>query len=154
MKNLVTRRQALWLRELGFNEPTLAVMLRLSIEDDFNKLLDFNRVDDYNASWQSLSVPTVDEAIDWLRRKFNVVIADKTIPFVDPKACKIMFAYLVKWCNLRDGWNGRVIIGYGDWSYNPYAAKRNAITIALRWLIKRRSAATGQQKVSNIKVEK
>jgi len=89
-----------------------------------------------------IPVPTVDEAIDWLRKKYNVVIYDHVPPFVDPKDDKhrIMYAYDVKYCNRRDGWNGRVIISHAECcSYDIYAAKRMAITKAIRWIKKNKN---------------
>lgn len=89
------------------------------------------------------SVPTVDQAIDWIREKYNVVIYDHVPPFVDPQDNKhrIMYTYDVKYCNRRDGWNGRVIISHAECcSYNIYAAKRMAITKAIRWIKKNKTS--------------
>ena len=86
-----------------------------------------------------IPAPTVDEAIDWLRKKYNVVIYDHVPPFVDPKDDKhrIVYTYDVKYCNRRDGWNGRVIISHAECcSYDIYAAKRMAIAKAIRWIKK------------------
>lgn len=144
LKNLVTRRQALLLKELGYDEICANYMCRVSKEDDFDIIVRELKCDNFNSQWFTLSLPTVDEAIDWLRRTFRIVVADKTIPYVCPDKHKIMYGYTIKWCNLRDGWNGRVIIGNSIWSYDCYAAKRDAISRALRWLNKRGSTATGQ----------
>lgn len=144
MSNLVTQNQALKLRELGFNDVVSSYMSRLSTEDKFSFSTSNVKCGNFNERWYTLSMPTTDEAIDWLRKKFNVVIANKAIPFVDPKTKKIVYGYVVKWCNLRDGWNGREIIGYSIWSADINASKRSAITLAIKWLKKRGSTATGQ----------
>ena len=62
--SLITRMQAQTLKELGFKEITLYC---------YSKGLR-----------HEVSVPTTDEAIDWLRRKYNIIIYNKIEPFVDP----------------------------------------------------------------------
>lgn len=123
MKNrLVTVRQALLMAQLGFNEKTACTAPKKS-----GKSVWINPL---------LYVPTVDEAIDWIRRKFNIVIYDSFEPFVDPtdKNGHITYGYSVKFCDTKFGWNGRIYIGRGRNSYNVYAAKRNAIVIALKYI--------------------
>lgn len=85
-----------------------------------------------------LIVPSVDEAIDFLRRKYDVTIYSSAAPFVDP-CCKqkILYGFSVKFCNRKWGWNMREFLGKTKWSSDIYAAKRMAITIALRYLIKK-----------------
>lgn len=80
---------------------------------------------------------TVDDAIDWLRRKYNIVIYNTIEPFVDPVSNKILYRMSVKQCNLRDGWNGRIYIGESKLTSNIYAAKRQAVSIAIRWIKKK-----------------
>lgn len=80
--------------------------------------------------------PSVDEAIDWLRRKYSIVIYEVAEPFVSPATNKIEFSYGVKLCNTQWGWNARKILGQTKWGSNPYSLKRKAITIALDWLKK------------------
>lgn len=80
----------------------------------------------------------VDEVIDWLRRKHHIVIYDKIEPFVDPKTNAILYRMAVKKCNLRDGWNGRIYIGESRLTKNIYAAKREAIWLAIRWIKKKK----------------
>lgn len=77
-----------------------------------------------------------DDAIDYLRKKFNVVIYNSIEPFVDPTSKKILYRYSVKYCNLRDGWNGRIYIGESTLTKNIYSAKRQAIWLAIRWIKK------------------
>ena len=111
--SLVTKKQSQALKELGFNEPTL-----------------------YVSGW--VSVPTVDEAIDWLRRKYNIVIYNKIEPFVDPTDDthkKILFKYGVKLCDTHHlGSNGRVDIGNTRLNTNVYSLKREAISIAIKYI--------------------
>lgn len=85
-----------------------------------------------------ISAPTVDEAIDWLRRKYNIHIYTCIEPFVDPQDANgsVLYRYGVKWCDRRNGWNGRLVIGKTNMSKNPYSLKRQAITFALRWITK------------------
>ena len=87
------------------------------------------------------SVPTVDQAIDWIREKYDVIVFNHVAPYVDPrdKKNRIAYIYNVKYCNRKSGWNGRVHISYGKCaSYNIYAAKRMAIMEAIRWIKKNR----------------
>mgnify|MGYP006916054875 CR=1 FL=1 len=112
MSKVVTVKQALALKYLGFNEPCIGYHL-----------------------------PTVDEAIDWLRRKFHVIVYDATEPFVDPIKKHILYAYRVKYCNVRWGWNQREQIGCSKRSKDSYAAKRTAIWIAIRYIIKTKKNA-------------
>ena len=80
--------------------------------------------------------PTVDEAIDFIRRKYNVIIYNAMEPFVDPTAKKpaILFRYKIKWCNLRDGWNGRCYIGSTELTKYPNTGKKTALRIAIKWI--------------------
>ena len=111
--SLVTKTQALALKELGFNEITL-----------------------YARGY--LSVPTVDEAIDWLRRKYNIVVYNKIEPFVDPvddTHKTILFKYGVKRCDINHlGWNGRIDLGTTRLAKNVYSLKRESINIALKYI--------------------
>lgn len=89
------------------------------------------------------SVPTVDQAIDWLRRKYNIVIYNAIEPFVDPiKKPRILYRYSVKKCNLRDGWNGRKYIGESKLVENIYSAKRQAIMLAIRYIKSQKDGKT------------
>lgn len=84
-----------------------------------------------------LKRPSVDEIIDYLRDKYNIVIYNKMAPFVSPTAKKIIYCFEVKWCNLRDGWNGREVIGKSEYTHDINHAKRQAIDIALAYLKQR-----------------
>ena len=128
--NLVTTKQAQELKALGFREK---VSMRAGIKTGVtypSQPYDHNRF----KSW--VSVPTVDEAVDWLRRKYNVHIYTSIPPFVDPtdSTNPILYRYAVKFCNKRDGWNGRVRIGETNLSENIYSLKRQAIWLAIRWI--------------------
>lgn len=88
-----------------------------------------------------IPAPTVDQAIDWIREKYDVIVFNHVAPYVDPrdKKNRIAYIYNVKYCNRKNGWNGRVHISYGKCaSYNIYAAKRMAIMEAIRWIKKNR----------------
>lgn len=133
MNKYVTRVQAEKLKALGFNEPTNRYYENGKIAKGISC-----------ANWNGLffilriSAPTVDEAIDWLRRKYNIHIYTCIEPFVDPNDSKgsVLYRYGVKWCDRRNGWNGRLVIGKTNLSKNPYSLKRQAITFALRWIVK------------------
>jgi hypothetical protein len=125
---LVSQTIAEAFKELGFREYCECVK---STKTKFGGIHDFARF------------PTVDQAIDWLRRKFNVIIYNAIEPFVDPtvKKPRILYRYSVKWCNLRDGWNGRKYIGESKLIENPYVAKRQAIMIAIRYIKKKQKCS-------------
>lgn len=89
---------------------------------------------------------TVDDVIDWMRKKYNIVIYNAIEPFVDPFSHKILYRMSVKYCNVRDGWNGRIYIGESRLTNNIYAAKREAIAIAIRWIKKQQKNAKKRRK--------
>ena len=109
---------------------------------------------------------SVDETIDFLRKKFHIIIYNKAAPFVDPVTNSfIYYGFKVKFCNVGRGWNFRENLGESKWSRNIYAAKRMAITIAIKhaFKIKNRRAkvinlcratATGRSKSLTKKLEK
>ena len=129
--SLVTKKQAQILKELGFKERVSGYIL-------FNRVcLDFP-ADHNHIRVGTTSIPTVDEVIDWLRRKYDIIIYNKIPPFVDPidhTHKTILFRYGVKRCDtIVLGWNGRVDLGSTDMSTNVYALKREAINIALKYI--------------------
>lgn len=144
--NLVTIKQALLLKELGFNEPTVRYAFRFSDDCEY-RIQNHAFLYNYNNKYpRMISIPTVDEAIDWIRKKFDVVIYDATQPFVSPTKMKIIYAYRIKFCNVRHGWNSREYIGTTKWSTNSYAMKRQAVLIALRYIVKRKRDAENRRK--------
>jgi len=130
--SVVTKTQALALKELGFDEPTCGY-----IWDDWNTMF-FYAPSNSNHVVGSTSIPTIDEAIDWLRRKYNIVIYNKIEPFVDPTDethKTVLFKYGIKRCDCNHlGWNGRIDLGVTRLSKNVYSLKREAITIALKYI--------------------
>ncbi|MBO5628236.1 MAG: hypothetical protein J5965_04070 [Aeriscardovia sp.] len=135
MNNCITLFQAKQLRQLGFNEYVSSHYWLIK----HNPLcLAMSTPDNWNDSKCFVSAPTVDETIDWLRRKYNIHIYTCIEPFVDPKDPKgsVLYRYGVKWCDKNNGWNGRIVIGKTNLSKNPYSLKRQAITFALRWITK------------------
>ena len=146
--NRVTVLQAKELKKLGFNEPT-----DLSFRDDKFCVItggiarNWNKIDiiHWNGKKEKspyVSLPLIDEAINFIRKKYNVIISDKIVPFVDPCSDKIVYSHRVKYCNLRHGWNARIVIGDTKLSSNIYASKRKAITMALRYIIKQKKQKT------------
>lgn len=80
----------------------------------------------------------IDNAIDALRIKYNVIIYNTAVPFVD-KNGKIVYNFSAKKCNPRLGWNGRARIETSNvWDANIYEAKRRAIRAAARWILAHR----------------
>lgn len=131
--NLVTIKQAKELRDLGFVGPTMRHAYRF---DKKHYKLQHVRVLTTNVCDSVLCVPTVDEAIDFIRKKYNIIIYNRIAPFVDEKTHKIYYSYAVKYCNKLWGWNHRKYIGSSKTSANIYAMKRSAITIAIRHIKK------------------
>ena len=136
------------LKELGFKDLT-----HCYYSNESKKLRHMRAIKNWNSHFHGqvlnlTSAPTVDEAIDWIRRKYNVVIYNHIPPFVDPKDKhnRIVYVYDVKFCNRRDGWNGRVTIATGWMSYNIYAAKRMAIMDAIRWIKKNKTCSKKTKK--------
>lgn len=126
-ETLVSQTIAEAFKELGFREGCYEVCVTAK----------------YGGERRLISQPSVDQAIDWLRRKFNIIIYNAIEPFVDPtvKKPRILYRYSVKWCNLRDGWNGRKYIGESKLIENPYVAKRQAIMIAIRYIKKKQKCS-------------
>lgn len=141
MKELVTQNQALMLKELGFREYVNDCIFIITGTRSWSNY----RVNNSDKKVY-VALPTVDEAIDWLRRTFDIVIYDTAAPFVDPTSNKgILYSYKVKACNPKWGWNMRESLGQTKWSPNHYGMKRQAIAIALRWLIKKKRHDAGKQ---------
>lgn len=136
MNKYVTLNQAEKLKSLGFNDSVAGHYYASSYYK--GRIRPRGEQKNWN-KWKALvSAPTVDEAIDWLRRKYNIHIYTCIEPFVDPKDPKgsVLYRYGVKWCDEKNGWNGRIVIGKTNMSKNPYSLKRQAITFALRWITK------------------
>ena len=140
-KNLVTLNQALALRKLGYKENSTAYAFRFSDNDEYILQRNIFRVKNDEARSYVLAMPTVDEAIDWLRRKFCIIVYDAVEPYVNPTTHRtILYSYKVKYCSLNWGWNQRKILGRTKSSPNSYATKRQALWIALRYIKKRKDA--------------
>lgn len=77
----------------------------------------------------------LDRMIDMLRIQYNIIIYNKMEPFVSPLDNKIIFCYAVKWCNVRDGWNGRRYIGKSGYTSDIILAKGTAIIKAIDFLV-------------------
>lgn len=143
-QNLVTLNQAMALKDIGFNEALasrVALIPGIVPSKPKGQLYEFNAIHKNGDNPKNvIAVPTVDVAIDWIRRKFNVVIFDAAEPFVDPIKKTIMYSYKVKFCNVKWGWNYREFIGQTKWSKDSYAMKRQAIWIAIRYIKKKKDA--------------
>ena len=129
--SLITKKQALALKELGFAETTSCYFW-------VNGIILAGTPCNNNRTKDSVSVPTIDEAIDWLRRKYNIIIYNKIEPFVDPiddTHKTILFKYGVKLCDTHHlGWNGRTDLGTTRLASNVHSLKREAINIALKYI--------------------
>lgn len=137
-QNRVTIKQAKELKKLGFREGS--VYYSYNYNNDGFKTVErckFGQVGDWNNFSLMISVPTIDEACDWIRRKFNVIVYDATPPYVDPAGSKcIWYRYAVKFCNILGGWNFREYIGTSKRLKNAYAAKRQALSLAISYVMK------------------
>lgn len=136
MNKYVTTKQAEKLKSLGFNDSVIGHYYTLG--NRVGPICIEGTSKNWNRYRVIVSTPTVDEAIDWIRRKFNVHIYAAVEPFVDPtdKKSSTLYRYAVKYCNRRDGWNGRSYIGQTRLAKNVYSLKRQAITLAINWLNK------------------
>ena len=147
MSKLVSIKQAEILKELGFTESTRCAAYK-EYDDGKFKLMSYRKGlymyngPKYNGLMKYyVLVPSIDQAIDWIRRKFDVVVYNSAEPFVKPLTKDIVYAYGVKYCNRRDGWNGRIIIDRGgEWCKDPNTAKRRALTKALNFIKKEKDA--------------
>lgn len=148
----VTLKQALALKELGFNEwVTKCAYQRMIYPSNKRQYYFSDGITPTKATKSGLviGIPTVDHAIDWIRRNHNIVIYNSTEPFVHPITKNIVYSYGVKFCNIRDGWNGREYIHRGtDWNKDPYVGKRHAINHALNY-IKNKKNAENRRKSKN-----
>lgn len=147
---LVTTKQALLLREFGFDDVCghFAFLMDGQFVVDNTMCLTKNTYE----SKSILAIPTTDQAIDWLRKKHDIIVCNKSDPYVCPKTGKIQFGYTIKKCYPKGGWNMRRYIGVSIWSANIYAAKRNAVRKALIWLKKedaerRRASKTRRRRI-------
>lgn len=139
--SLVTKTQALALKELGFDEPIAYYCSETWDLEGIGCIA--IRPNNNNRIPGCTSIPTVDETIDWLRRKYNIVIYNKVEPFVDPTDQThktILFRFGVKRCDTTNlGWNGRMYIGETRLAKNIYSLKRDAISIALKYIKNQKS---------------
>jgi len=84
----------------------------------------------------SKNAVSIDEVIEHLRKQYNIVIYNDVEPFVDPlHEGHIVYQYSSKWCNLRDGWNGRVYIARKIFNHNPNLAKFQIVEETIKWMI-------------------
>lgn len=90
---------------------------------------------------------TVDEVIDAIRMKFKIIIYNTTPPYVDPISKKIIYGFSVKVCNTKWGWNARKYLGQTKWRTNIYQAKREAINIAINWILSQKSEKSKKPKI-------
>lgn len=83
----------------------------------------------------------IEETIDAIRRKYNIHIYNWNAPFVTKRNNKnvVLYGFGVKYCSLRRGWNGRELIGKTTWKRNIYDVKRQAIKIAIKWILSHKS---------------
>lgn len=77
----------------------------------------------------------IDNAIDALRIKYNVVIYNSAAPFVCENG-RIVYNFSVRKCNPQFGrYGGQPINASKIWNANIYEAKRRAIRAAARWIL-------------------
>lgn len=136
--SLVTKTQAKILQTLDFHEAVCGYYDKVNNFCSYKSSPTDCNHPSLRMRW--ISMPTVDEVIDWLRRKHNIIIYNKIEPFVDPADQThktILFRFGVKQCDTKHlGWNGRVNIGETRLSKNVYSLKREAVNIALKYILK------------------
>lgn len=69
---IVTKKQAEYLKELGFNTPILKYYI-LESQSDTAVTQSFER--DWNVYSDRISAPTLIEAMDWIEDKFNIAVS-------------------------------------------------------------------------------
>lgn len=89
----------------------------------------------------------LDDVIDAIRRRFNVIIYNSAPPHVDPISKKIIYGFSVKVCSTKWGWNARKYLGQSKWRTNIYQAKREAINIAIKWILSHKSQKSKKPKI-------
>lgn len=87
----------------------------------------------------------VDAVIDKLRTKYHIMIYNTAEPFVNAQN-KVEYGFSVKVCSSKWGWNARKYLGKTKWRTNIYQAKREAINIALRWILSHKSQKSKKSK--------
>lgn len=146
---LVTIKQAVALRDIGYKEPVVRYAYDFEADNNFKLQKDMRYIKSWNKIKLVLPVPTVDEVIDWLRRKHNIMIYNHIEPYTDPADNRITYGYRVKKCNVKWGWNHRKYLSNGILSKDCYAAKRKAIWIAIRFIKKQKEDATKRRNCKN-----
>lgn len=143
----VTIHQAKLLKQLGFDEKCSGYVWSWE-SDHIERIYEVTTLNNYNSPnfIKTFSVPTVDQAIDWLRKKYNIIIYHTHVPYVCPKTRKIVYTFAAKICNPKWGWNHRILLKRGIQSADIYAAKRSAITIALNWILSQKSKKSKNNK--------
>lgn len=89
----------------------------------------------------------IDDVIDIIRRRFDVIIYNTAAPHVSPISNKIIYGFSVKACNTRWDWNARTYLGKTKWRTNIYQAKREAINIAINWILSQKSEKSKKPKI-------
>lgn len=132
-ESLVTTAQALVLRGLGFDEVCLHYVMYDEQTQMYTKTPRRCMVINAKTLNNLVPVPTVDEALDFMRRKYNLVTYGNE-PTVDMISREILYSLSVKECNTIWGYNQRVYIGYTKRGSNYYAIKREALWMEIRYI--------------------
>lgn len=92
----------------------------------------------------------IDDVIHALRIKYRIEIYNTAEPFVSPSGKdegKVVYGFSVKICNPKWGWNARKYLGQTKWRTNIYQAKREAINIAINWILSQKSEKSKKPKI-------
>lgn len=151
MSKLVTIKQAIALCEIGYNEPTYRYAYDFFFNNNHKLQKDVLRlpIKAKECAKRMLPVPTVDDVIDWFRRKYDIMIYNCIEPFISPADDKILFSYRVKKCNTKWGWNHREYIGERIFGKDINAVKRKGIWIAIRYIKKKQKNAKSRRSCKN-----
>ena len=96
-------------------------------------------------------IPTCDEVIEWLRVKHDIVIFNAMPPFIDHNENNgIFYRLCIKFCDKEHTtkffWNSYIFIGTTNLNKNLNVLKRQAITMAINWLLKNKKKCIKQVK--------
>jgi len=156
-ESLVSIEQALFFREIGFDKEVCHYTSVRSDGTFNNNLITRGHPTDWNhfktltcvvVKPIFLSIPTLDEAIEWLRCKYDIIVFHKAEPFIITQEKGIQYSFGVKKCSKPFGWNARRYLGFTEWTNDINKAKREAIQYAIEHLKSQVGMASCQQ-VSN-----
>lgn len=141
MSNLVTVKQALALRKIGYKEPTIRYAYDFDDTQNFILQKDIKYLRAWKKAKLILPVPTVDEAIDWLRRKHYIDMYGGLCLYKYNCFKRILYEYIVT--DFKRNEYISTVRGA-----EIYALKRKAIQSVIRYIKNRKKDETKLRKHS------